>query len=216
MPQTGPDLVGAGYPISNALSALMGGNANLSTPNQPVYSNLYFGGVSGGLTDVAPAGPGSVNAVAVPVVPGAVITKLALLVGAASAASPTFAQAMLFTGTGSAPGTTNAQPTLIGSTGSAGNVVAASPSSSRYELTFSSPVTITSSQCPFGFVYAAWETLYSAGSVSYISMTASASGQYQWFSTSPVFLYGTSGSTTGFATLGTTTTRANPPVVLLY
>jgi len=216
MPQTGPDLVGAGYPISNALTALLGGNSNLTQPNVPVHSNLYFSGVAGGLTDAAPAATASVNAVAVPVVPGAVITKLALVVGGTSAGSPTFAQGMLFTGTGSAPGTTGAQPTLIGSTGSAGNVVAASPSSSRYELTFSSPVTITSTQAPFGFVYAAWDIIWSAGSPSFISMTASASGQFQWFSTSPVFLYGTSASTTGFATLGTTTKAANPPVVLLY
>lgn len=216
MPQTGPDLVGAGYPTSNALTALLGGTGNATSPNVPVYSNLYFGGVSGGLTDAAPAGTGSVNAVAVPVVPGAVITKLSLLVGGTSAASPTFAQAMLYTGTGSAPGTTNAQPTLIGSTGSAGNVVAASPSSARYDLTFTSPVTITATQCPFGFIYAAWEVLWSAGSPSLISMTASASGQYQWFGNSPVWLYATSGSTSGFATLGSSTKAANPPVVLLY
>jgi hypothetical protein len=215
MPQTGPDLVGAGYPISNALTALLGGNSNATSPNVPVYSNLYFGGVSGGLTDVALAGTASVNAVAVPIVPGAVISTMTFLVGGASAASPTFAQGMLFTGTGSAPGTTNAQPVLIGSTGSAGNVVAASPSSARYTLTFGTPQTITSTQAPFGFIYAAFEMLFSGGSATFISMTASASGQYPWYSTSPYTLYGTSASVTGFATLGTTTRQPNPPVVLL-
>lgn len=214
MPQTGPDLVGAGYPTGNALNALLGGNGNLTLPNQPIYSNLYFG--AGGLVDAAAAGTASVNAVAIPVVPGAVITKLTLLVGATSATgSPTFAQGMIFSGTGSAPGTTGAQPTLVGSTGSAGNVVTASPSSSAYSLTFSSPVTVSSINAPFGFVYAAWQILWTGGSPSFVGMTAAAATQYAYFSTSPVSLYSTSASTTGFATLGSSTTRANPPVVLL-
>lgn len=209
MPQTGPDLVGAGYPISNPLMALLGGSMNLSQSNVPIKSNLSFG--LGGLTDVALAGTGSVNTMAVPVSPGDVFTKITVLVGA-SAGSPS-GWGFLFTGTGSAPGTTGAQPTLIAQTASATTpMTAASP----YSFTFAAPVTITAAQCPSGFVYAAFYPVQtSTASTSFVSMTCAAAAQYLYYPTSPVSLYSTSASTTAFATLGTSTARASVPVVLL-
>lgn len=209
MPQTGPDLVGAGYPISRPLLALLGGNGNLAQPNVPIKTNLDFG--LGGLVDATLAATASVNAVAVPVSPGDTFTKLSVLVGAA-AGSPN-GWGFLFTGTGSAPGTTGAQPTLIAQSASATTPQTAS---TLYSFTFATPVTITSAQCPSGFIYAAIvNTQTSTASPSFLAMTCAAAAQYQYYTTSPVSLYSTSASVTGFATLGTSTTRANPPVVLL-
>lgn len=209
MPQTGPDLVGAGYPISRPLLALLGGNSNLVQPNVPIKTNLDFG--LGGLVDAALAATGSINAVAVPVSPGDVFTKLSVMVGA-SAGSPS-GWGFLFTGTGSAPGTAGAAPTLIAQSASATTPMAAS---TLYSFTFTSPVVISAVQAPYGYIYAAISTVQtSTASPSFVAMTAAAATQYPWFPTSPVALYATSGSTTGFATLGTSTKQANPPVVLL-
>jgi len=221
-PQTGPDLVSAGYPISNALGALLGGNNNLTAPNQPVYSNLYFGG--GNTTDVSGAGSaasGSVNSVAVPVVPGAVISKISWVVGATGAACVTNLWSALYTGTGSAPGTTGAQPALIAS---AASPATASATSTLSTFTFSSPVTITSTQAPFGYVYVSYSITVGAGSpnglgYSLISQSVASAAQFPWFSTSPYSLYMTSNGGTGAsvpANIGTATRAANPPIVLLY
>lgn len=224
MPQTGPDLVGAGYPISRPLLALLGGNGNISQPNNPIRSNLDF--AMGGLIDGSTSGSaasGSVNAIAVPVVPGDVITKISLLVGGTSAASANVTNlwAALYTGTGSAPGTTNAQPTLIAATASlsATNV----PSSTRLDFTFATPQTITSLNAPFGFVYAAYSATIASASPnattpSLLSVSAASAGQYLYYGTSPFAMFMTSNGGTGSVvptSLGAAVRAANPPVVLL-
>lgn len=213
MPQTGPDLVGAGYPISRPLLALLGGNANVAQPNVPAKTNLDF--AMGGLTDVVP-GTGSVNSVAVPVSPGDVITKISFVVGGTSAASANVTNlwAGLYTGTGSAPGTTGAQPALIAQTASlsATNV----PASTLLTFTFTTPQTITSVQAPFGYVYASYSI--TGASPSLVSMAAASAAQYPWYSTSPYSLFMASNGGTGSAApanIGTATRIANPPVVIL-
>lgn len=209
MPQTGPDLVGAGYPISRPLLALLGGNTNVTQTNVPIKTNLDF--CIGGLLDAQAASQSLVQTVAVPVSPGDTITKVSLLCGA-SQGSPSYSYASLFTGTGSAPGTTGAQPTLIAQTAS---TAASIPSSALYSFSFASPVTITSAQCPFGYIYASYYFVVATGSPSFVSMTAAAATQYAYFANSPVGLYFTSASATNGATLSVATVRANPPVFLL-
>lgn len=224
MPQTGTDLVGAGYPISRPLLALLGGTANASQGNIPVRTNLDF--PLGGLTDVAgpaSAASGSVYSVAVPVLPGDVITKISFVVGGTSSASAgvTNLWAALYTGTGSAPGTAGAAPALISQTASlSGTNVAAS---GLMTFTFATPQTITSVQAPFGYVYAAYSVTIGSASPnvsgpSLISMAAASVTQYPWYSTSPYSLFMTSNGGTGSAapaTIGTAIRAANPPVVLL-
>lgn len=228
MPQVGPDLVGAGYPTGNALNALLGGSGNVVAPNQPIYSNAYFG--LGNLSDAAggaSATSGSVQTVAVPVIPGAVITKISWLVGAngtgaACATAVTNAWSALYTGTGSAPGTTGAAPVLISQTASLSG--ASVTLSQLYTFTFATPPTITSINAPFGYVYASLSTTIGAASPnntqpSLVSLGAAAATQFPWFSTSPFSLYMTSNGATGSAapaTIGTAVRAANPPVCLLY
>ncbi len=231
MPQTGPDLVGAGYPISLPLTALLGGSSNIATPNVPIKTNWSY--TIGPLTDVAigsvQAGNGSVFSMPVPVSPGDVITRISLLTGGTASTpsgSVTNLWAALYTGTGSAPGTTGAQPTLIasGPPGSVGNGGAGSVGiglGTRFDFTLSSPVTITSVQAPYGFIYASYSLTTPAGSPaasSLLSLTCASIAMYQWYSTSPFSLCFTSNAAAGSAvplTLGTATRFVNPPVVLL-
>lgn len=232
MPQTGTDLVGAGYPISNALTALLGGTGLIAEPSVPIKSNLYWG--LGNLSDVAfgsaQAGAGSVYSVPVPVNPGDVITKISLLTGAAGSTpsgSVTNLWAALYTGTGSAPGTTGAQPTLIasGPPGSVGNGAAGSfgiPLNARVDFTLSSPVTVTAAQAPYGYIYASYSLTTPAGSpaaTSLVSLGAASAGcMYLYYPTSPFSMAFTSNAAAGSAvplTLGTATRFGNPPVVLL-
>ncbi len=231
MPQTGPDLVSAGYPISNALTALMGGNGNLAQPNVPIKTNWSW--LLGNLSDVAfgsaQAGAGSVYSMAVPVSPGDVITRISLLTGAAGSTpsgSVTNLWAALYTGTGSAPGTTGVSPSLIasGPPGSVGNGAAGSFGIgllTRLDFTLSSPVTITSAQAPFGYVYASYSLTTPAGSPaasSLVSLSEASVAMYPWYSTSPFSTCFTSNAAAGSAvplTLGTATRFVNPPVVLL-
>lgn len=224
MPQTGPDLVSAGYPISNALQALLGGNGNVAQPNVPIKTNLSFGlGVLIDGATSASAASGSVNAIAVPVVPGDVITKISFLVGATSAASANVTNqwAALYTGTGSAPGTTGAQPVLISSAASLSSVNV--PASTRLDFTLATPQVITSAQAPFGFIYAAYSATIGSASPnvttpSLVSMSTASAAQYLYFAQSPFALFMTSNGGTGAsvpANIGTATRAANPPVVLL-
>lgn len=224
MPQTGTDLVGGGYPISRPLLALLGGNGNVAQPNYPIRTNLDFqlGGLIDGTTSGS-AASGSVNSIAVPALPGDVITKISFLVGGTSVASANLTNfwAALYTGTGSAPGTTGAQPALIGAAASLSSTNV--PSSSRLDFTFTTPVTITSVNAPFGFVYAAWSATIASASPnattpSLISMTAAAATSYLYYGTSPYAYYMTSNGGTGSAVpanIGTAVRAANPPVVLL-
>ena len=226
MPQTGTDLVGAGYPISRPLTALLGGNTNVTSPNVPAATNLDFG--LGNLTDVSgatgSATSGSVYSVAVPVTPGTVITKVSWVTGASAVACPSAVTnfwSALYTGTGSAPGTTGAQPTLIGQTASLSG--ASIPGNSLVTFTFSNPVTITSVHAFYGFVYASYSLTFGGASPnltgpSLISMTAACAVENPWYSTSPYSLYMTSNGGTASsvpATIGTATRVANPPIVIL-
>ena len=224
MPQTGPDLVGAGYPISNALTALLGGNGNTTQGNVPIHSNLYFG--MGGFADTA-LNAASVYNVAVPVVPGAVVSRISILIGATAGGSMTRGWGALYTGTGSAPGTAGVSPVLIAQTTSgsvvsnqtlagvtgAGSATTTPVASTIWSYQFATPQTITSSQAPYGFVYAA---ICGSPQNSCITMTAAAACQYLYYPTSPVAMVATSGSAfVAPATMATATVVAAPPVVLL-
>lgn len=226
MTQQGPDLVGAGYPISRPLLALLGGTGNLTQANVAAKSNLDFGlgnlvdGTAGGGGGVVASPGGQMLNVAVPVVPGDVITKITYLIGNTSAASANVTNqwAAMYTGTGSAPGTTNAQPTLIAQTASLASTNVAS--ATALSFTFATPQTITTSNAPFGFVYVSYSiTTGSSTGPSFVSMTCPSAGAYQWFANGPVFLAATSNSSLGSAAPTTmsvaTKTSTQVPIVIL-
>lgn len=229
MPQTGPDLVSAGYPISRPLTALLGGTMNSAQGDIPVASNLDFGYNNLQSIDYASAAGagGSVYTVPVPVSPGTTVTTMSLLGGTASgvgAASVKSLWAALYTGSGSAFGTTNAQPTLIAS-GVPGSVATGAASlyaitaSQRLDFTFTSPQTITSVQAPYGYIYASWSltTLSGSNQWSLISASCASIALYRWYSTSPVGSWVSNGGagSTAPTNLGTGTYLTNPPVIML-
>lgn len=225
MPQTGPDLVSAGYPISRPLLALLGGTSNLTQPNVPAKTNLDF--ALGSLVDGTAAGGGGVTAspggsmlsVAIPVSPGDIVSKITYMVGGTSAASANVTNqwAALYTGTGSAPGTVGAQPALIGQTASLAATNVASVTALTF--TFANPQTISAVQAPFGYIYASYSiTTGSSTGPSFASMAAASVVTYPWFATSPPFFAATSNSTLGSAapaTMSVATRIAQVPVVIL-
>lgn len=221
-PQTGPDLVGAGYPISKPLTALLGANSNAVEPNVPIKTNMdWFPPVSWTDRSGQASAAQTLLSVAVPVTPGDVISKVTYLVGASAMSSPNHSWAALYTGTGSAPGTAGATPTLIGQTPDATGSAALKAAASALSFSFSTPVTITSIHAPYGYIYVTFCTLTSlnGNSPSFVSATV-ASPTYSWFTNGPNFLAATHdvASTQGSAapaTMGTATAVANPPFVFL-
>jgi hypothetical protein len=218
MPQTGPDLVGAGYAISNPLNALLGGATNATTPNVPARTNLSFG-LSTLLVGTGLASATALTqTVAVPCLPGDVITKVSYITTAAATASVA-GWVAVYTGTGSAPGTTGAQPTLMGNSASATTITATG--AGVVSVSLNAPLTVTSVQAPFGFVYVSlgYAGGASAGFAPAQATQASATAQWSTFFTSaPVFLFATQASPTtnaAAATLGTSTGTANPIVCFL-
>ena len=225
-PQTGPDLVGAGYPISRPLTALLGGQTQTANPNFPARSNLEL--FPGPVYDTATVGtgygpwtdPGAAGTTAsvfvatpVPVVPGDVITSINGYWSGIAGSSFTHLFGALYTGT---PYTSAASPTLIsqtvdytGSVLGSSNFAAITSSSyaasnAPFSMSFSSTQTITSINAPYGYVYALIGAYYSACvmvplNVQCGSFTPAASGSLgPWGANAPAFFCG---SVTGGASV---------------
>ena len=212
MPQTGPDLVGAGYPISNALAVLSGGVGNTSQPNVPARSNLEWFGIS----SAAAAGiatTGIVNVVPVPALPGQVVTGVKILVGATAASAPTHQFAAIYAGTGSAPA-------LVGQSTDAGSAAVAA--NGFYTWTFGTPITLSSSNAINGFVYAAFSltatTMPNAVTVTGPAATGYATPTGAGAGAMPAFLaasFGSSVAGTAPASITSTTNVTAVPLVWL-
>lgn len=207
MPQSGPDLVGGGYLLTNPVTSLLGGFANAAQANLSARSNLSWFGL-GNPTDGVLGTSGVATTVAVPVDVGTPITKVSILVGATAASAPTHQFAALYAGTGSAPA-------LIAQTTDATS--AAINASASYGWSFGTPQVITPTQAPQGFIYAmvviAATTMPTAAVVS----TPTAIG-YQWTTNAPLFLSSTQGSgitTAAPTTINTYTAKAVTPIVIL-
>jgi len=209
MPQTGPDLVGAGYPISRPLLSLLGGTSNLTVTNVGARTNLDY--PLGNIVDGTAPSTGVSLSVPVPVVPGDVITKMTWICGATSASVITEQVGMLYAGTGSVPA-------LIGQ-GNPSPISTAITSSGIYSITLATPQTITVSNAPYGFVYASINV--TASTVPTFASMTSTTATYVlggWYSTGPRFLAATHDSGVGStapATMGTQTAVAKAPICIL-
>lgn len=199
MPQTGTDLVGAGYPISRPLLALLGGNTNTYQGNVPIKTNMDFG--LGSVVDSAQTTSGISLSVPVPVSPGDVITKQTYILGA-TAGSPfttgtaDYAFAALYNGFGSAPALIGSSTVIQGSVPFAPTATVAA-SLVAFTFTYASPVTITSVNAPYGFVYADVNMTLST-LPSLVGMTTTASvWSFPWFSNSPQWMAATHDSAAG-------------------
>ena len=105
-------------------------------------SNLEWFGLGSVASTTFPATTGLAGAVAVPVTPGLQVTNVSVLVTATAASVPTHQWAALYAGSGSAPAliaqTTDATSTAIGA-------------NAFYSWKFSSPLTISATNCPNGY-----------------------------------------------------------------
>jgi hypothetical protein len=201
------DLVRGGYPITSPLLTLLGRAANATQGNIAVRSNLSWFGLANP-TDGALAATGVACAVPIPVEVGDTFTKVSILAGATAEATGTHAWAALYSGI--------ATPALLAQ--SADNTGAAAVvASARFDFTLASAVTVTAANAPNGFIYAsimvAGGTIPTAAVVS----TPTAIG-YQWYSTAPLFLAATHGSSltaTAPATITGQSAKAVAPLVFL-
>ncbi len=213
--QTGADLVSAGYATSNPVAALLGQTTNATQPNLPARSNLHFGTILGTLSDAAISTTGQGLAVAVPALPGDVITKVTVLVGATSEASGTHGYFALYSGVGT--------PALLAQTldiTTAGALAAGS----AYTATLASAVTLNSATCPNGFIYAdlsltanTMPTLISSTVPTQVQ-TGSPNAVAGWYANGPQFLAATHGSALAGAppaTLTSLTVATKVPIIVL-
>lgn len=214
MPQTGSDLVGAGYPTGWPMYAALGGLTNVSSPNQPCRTNLEWFGFNTAVatTNVLLGGSTGAGAVAaVPVTPGEVITKVGVLVTNTAGGTPTHGFAAVYAGTGSAPALIAQSP----DTGS--GAIAAN---GLYNWTFTSPLSVSAINAPFGFVYVLMSV--TAGTLpTIVTVTGPTIGAWGTMvppSTAPLLFAATQGSGLGAtapATIASYTNVATVPAVFL-
>lgn len=138
------DLVSGGYPQSSNVLAALGQPRNVYQGNIPGRTNLEWFGLGAMVATNALVASGVGAAVAVPVDPGTVITKITVLVTATAASTPTHSWGAIYAGTGSAPA-------LIAA--SADALTTAIPANAPFTWTLSTPTLITQALAPYGFIY---------------------------------------------------------------
>ena len=202
------DLVRGKFHVTSPFWSYLGQPANAVQGNIAVRSNAEVLGVNA-LTDGAALTSGVITAVPVPVEIGDQISKVTVFVGATAAGTPTASFAALYAGTGAAPA-------LISQTVNGGS--AAIPASAAFVFTFASPVLITSTNAPFGFIYVA-VSVTATTAPTLASATVSTAVGYKWFTNGPVALAAvSSGSAVGgvaTTTLATPAAQAATPIVAL-
>lgn len=202
------DLVDGRYPQFNPFMALLGQLTNVAQGDIPARSNLeYFG--AGNLVDGALAATGIGCAVPIPVDVGTVISKISILTGATAGGTMTNQFAALYVGSGTAPA-------LIGQSTDTTSAAIGAKALLGWSLT--TPVAITSTHAPNGFVYAL--IAITATTVPTAATVATPAGiNYQWNGTaSPLFLSLTAGSAlagTAAATIASGAAKAVAPIVIL-
>jgi hypothetical protein len=214
--QVGADLVGAGLPISNPWTALLGGSTNVTSPNTPARSNLEWFGLYGLASTTLPAGTGAATVVPVPVTPGLTITNVKVLVTGTAASAPTHSWAAIYAGTGSAPALVS-QGTDAGS--------AAIGANAFYNFTFGTPLVITnvSTVAPNGFVYVALGLTATTIPTVASSVAITAAWYTPLLTTNPTFpsplffaaTFGSSQGATAPTTITSTSAATAVPIVWL-
>lgn len=200
------DLASGKYPEANPYVSLLAGLNNVVNPTVPYFSNMSYG--FGNITDGALAATGVGCFVPIPVDVGSVISKVSILAGATAEATGTHMFAAIYSGI--------AVPALLAQ--SADNVGAAAVgASARFDFTLATAQLITSALAPSGFIYAGLAV--TAGTVPTAASVATPTGiNYQWTTTSPLFLSLTAGSALGAtaaATIASPAAKAVAPIVIL-
>ncbi|HEY4452403.1 MAG TPA: hypothetical protein VGN13_12510 [Solirubrobacteraceae bacterium] len=193
---------------TNQINSLLGFQ-NLVEANKPARSNAHAFGLST-WTDGALAATGVGCVVAIPVQPGDTISRVGILVGATAGATMTNQFAALYAGTG-------AKPALLGQ--SKDTTSAAIAAEKLAEWTLESPIELTATTAPNGFIYV--EVAITAATIPTAAAVATPkalqpSGGYG--PNAPLFLSATAGSAlagTAQAEITSPTSKAVAPIVIL-
>lgn len=206
------DLVHGKYPLIYSLDKALGMASNVAQSNLSVRSNLEWSGIND-ITDAAASlVSGKATVVAIPVEVGDVISKVSVLAGATAEATGTHAWAAVYSGVATTAALQGAQSVDV--TGAA-----AIAASGRFDFTLATPVLVTPSNAPNGYLYVA-VSVTATTVPSLLSAAVAVAAQYAWFTGSPAFFAATSGSAlVGVApatiTLASATAIATPPAVFL-
>jgi hypothetical protein len=202
----GSDLVAAGYPTTYPFRKLLGQAGQVQQANRSQRSNLEWLGLANP-TDGALAATDVGCFVPIPVEIGDKLSKIAMLVGATAAVTPTHSFAALYSGL--------AVPALLAQ--SADGVAAAIAASKPFTFTLESEVEVTAANAPNGFLYA--EVCVTAATVPTAAVVSipTAIG-YQWFTNGPLFLSATAGAALAgkaAATIVTPAAKAVAPLLFV-
>lgn len=191
------DLTGGKFPQANPWAAMLG-LTNAAQSNVPARSNAELLGLST-LTDGVIATSTNTTAVAIPVDPGTVITNVIMLIGSGTASStPTHSFVALYSGAA-----TVAAAALLAN--SADAATAAITASAALVTALTTPYLVKPSDCPNGFIYAAYGPSATAVPSGACVATPTAV-TYQWFTGST-----TPKGTTPFLSCTVATTTAGTP-----
>jgi hypothetical protein len=204
------------YGQQNPFLGLIGNSlTNIAQSDSPVRSNLEW--AIGDLSDGALAATGVAACVPVPVDIGQLFTGLVIVTGATAGSTINHAGAGLYAGTGAAPAKIAASADL----GSTNEMAANAP----VYFVFATPVLITPTNAPNGFIYAS-VTVTSATTIpTAVSMSTPTGINAQWFTASttpvgysPLFLSATAGAAlagVSASTIASPAAKAVGPVVFL-
>jgi hypothetical protein len=202
------DLASGRYPQSAALWAILGQLTNVANPNQPPFTNLA--GITP-LTDSAIGATGVSLSVPCAVDVGATITKITVIAGATAEATGTHSFLALYQGS-------SATPALIGQT-TDDTGAASIAASTVYTRSLATPVTISPTNAPNGFIYVTVNV--TGGTIPTLVSFATPVATHTvgaWFTGAPRFHAATHDSAAGAtapATMGAQTAAASSPVVIL-
>lgn len=167
------DLVSGVYPLKNPFLALHG-ISNATQADVPARSNLEYLGLST-LTDGVIATSTNTTAVAIPIDPGTVVTNVIMLLGSGTASStPTHSFVALYSGATS----TGAANLLLAQSTDA--LTAAITGSAALVTALSTPYMVKPTDCPNGYIYAAYGPSATAVPSGACVATPTAV-TYQWF-----------------------------------
>ena len=202
------DLVRGRYNVTNPLWSYLGQPVNATQSDIAVRTNAQIHGLVA-LTDGAAFASGVCTAVPIPVEYGDVISKVSVFVGGTAEATGTHAFAALYSGI--------ATPALLAQSADVTGA-AAMAASARYDFTLATPVLITPTNAPYGFVYASIGVTATTQPTA-ASVTVATAVAYQWYTNGPAKLgavtHGSGVGATAPATMVSPAAQAVTPIYVL-
>lgn len=202
------DLVGGSYPLGNPLRAIVGQNGNEAQSNIPIRSNAEYLGLASG-ADAAALVTNKLVFVAVAVDPGEY--SAVTFIPGNTAPTTTHAFAAVYSGLATA-----ATAALLGQSTDLGSTQI--PAQVPYTFTLATPILVTPTTAPFGYVFVGIQETGTVNSALSVSLAAAVDGTVgALFPNAPFMLAGDVAATAAVApaTLATPTAVSLRPIVFL-